>query len=72
MVNGGDLACSLAWDDLSNTISRRGTIISTARSERFHKREGIKDAVASLISNGIGRLVFIEGDDSLSGTEELR
>lgn len=71
-VNGGDLIHPLAWGDLSNTISKGGTIIGTARSERFRKREGMKDAVANLISNGIDRLVSIGGDGSLSGTEELR
>lgn len=71
-VNGGALIHQLTWGDLSNTISKGGTIIGTARSERFRQREGMRDAVANLINSGIDRLVSIGGDGSLSGTEELR
>lgn len=71
-VAGGDLIHELKWGDLSNTIAKGGTIIGTARSERFRQREGMKDAVENFIKNGIDRLVSIGGDGSLSGTEELR
>lgn len=71
-VEGGELIHELKWGDLSNTISKGGTIIGTARSEKFRQREGMKDAVENLINNGIDRLVSIGGDGTLSGTEELR
>ncbi|MDD7541269.1 MAG: 6-phosphofructokinase [Mobiluncus porci] len=71
-VEGGDLIHELKWGDLSNTISKGGTIIGTARSDEFRERSGMMKAVENLIQNGIDRLVSIGGDGTLSGTEELR
>lgn len=71
-VHGGDLIHQLSWGDVSNVISKGGTVIGTARSPEFRERAGMKQAVANLINCEIDRLVSIGGDGSLSGTEELR
>lgn len=71
-VKGGDLIHELEWGDVSNTISKGGTIIGTARCDEFRTREGLLKAAEHLIENGIDRLVSIGGDGSLRGTEELR
>ena len=71
-VEGGDLIKEMAWGDVSSILGRGGTVIGTARSERFREREGMKDAVANFLHHGIDRLVSVGGDGSLAGTDELQ
>ena len=61
----------LKHSDVSNIISRGGTILQTARSLEFKTEEGQKKAVANLEKYGIEGLVVIGGDGSLSGAKVL-
>lgn len=56
---------------VSGIIQRGGTILKTARSERFRTEEGIKTAVANLKNNGVEGMVIIGGDGSFKGAIEL-
>ena len=71
-VQGGSCIHELTWGDVSNTISKGGTIIGTARCPEFRDWEGRLKACENLVKNGIDRLISIGGDGSLRGTEELR
>jgi 6-phosphofructokinase 1 len=57
--------------DVGGIIHRGGTILRTARSERFRTDEGLADAVASLERHSIDGLVVIGGDGSFKGAYEL-
>lgn len=52
-------------------IDRGGTILYSARSERFKCREGQKEAINNLKKNKIEGLVVIGGDGSFRGAHEL-
>ncbi|MGO1459044.1 MAG: 6-phosphofructokinase [Flaviflexus sp.] len=71
-VEGGDLIQEMSWSDVSDILHRGGTIIGTARSDRFREREGMRDAVKNFVTRGIDRLVSIGGDGTQTGTNELR
>lgn len=70
-VEGGDLIQELTWGDVSDILHRGGTVIGTARSDRFREREGMRAAVKNLVTLGIDRLISIGGDGTLTGTNEL-
>lgn len=53
--------------DVSNIISRGGTILKAARCEEFYNKEGRKKAYQSLISRDINGLIVIGGDGSFHG-----
>ena len=57
--------------DVSNIIQRGGTIIRTARSERFRTVEGREQAAENLRGRGVEGLVVIGGDGSFSGGVKL-
>lgn len=71
-VEGGDLIREMAWSDVSDILHRGGTVIGTARSDRFREREGMRAAARNLVERGIDRLVSIGGDGTLTGTNELK
>ena len=52
-------------------IDRGGTILYSARSERFKCREGQKEAINNLKKNKIEGLVVVGGDGSFRGAHEL-
>lgn len=52
-------------------IDRGGTILYSARSERFKCREGQKEAINNLKKNKIEGLVIVGGDGSFRGAHEL-
>ncbi len=52
---------------VSNIINRGGTILKTARSEKFKTKEGRKIAHKNLLDQGIEALVVIGGDGSFTG-----
>lgn len=52
-------------------LQHGGTILKTARSERFRTEEGVEEAVKTLDFYGIDALVVIGGDGSFRGAEEL-
>jgi 6-phosphofructokinase 1 len=62
----GDLV-SLKSNELKKVIQRGGTILKTARSERFLKLEGRKKALQSLKANDIDALIAIGGDGTFKG-----
>lgn len=70
----GLIDASIRQMDLSSVgdiLHRGGTILSTARSERFRTEEGQKHAVNVLDTFGIEGLVVVGGDGSLKGGLEL-
>jgi len=52
---------------VSNILQRGGTILKTARSERFKTVEGRQQAAHNLRKNGIDGIVLIGGDGSFRG-----
>lgn len=57
--------------NVSNIIQRGGTILKTARSDRFKTPEGMEDAYATVTKHGIDALVVIGGDGSLTGARSF-
>ncbi len=55
--------------DVGNIIQRGGTVLKTARSERFRTPEGRKAAYDSLVANDIEALVAIGGDGTFTGAK---
>jgi 6-phosphofructokinase 1 len=55
--------------DVANIIHRGGTILKTARSERFRTKEGRKIAYEALVANDIEALVAIGGDGTFTGAQ---
>ena len=56
---------------VSDIINRGGTILYSARSERFKTEEGMADAIATCKKRGIDGLVVIGGDGSFRGARDL-
>lgn len=56
---------------VGDILQRGGTILKTARSERFRTEEGVNKAVEILETFGIEGLIIIGGDGSLTGGLEL-
>jgi 6-phosphofructokinase 1 len=54
---------------VSNIIQRGGTMLKTARSEKFKTPEGRKQAHDQLVKNGIDALVAIGGNGTFIGAE---
>jgi 6-phosphofructokinase 1 len=61
----------MEWHSVGDILQRGGTILRTARSERFRTKEGQERAVKMLETFGIEGLVIIGGDGSLKGGLEL-
>jgi 6-phosphofructokinase 1 len=57
----------LETTDVSNIIHRGGTILKTARSQRFMTPEGRKQAHENLVDNDIDALIAIGGNGTLTG-----
>lgn len=57
--------------DVSGIIQRGGTILRTARSERFRTPEGRAQAAEVLAKEGIDALIVIGGDGSFTGARAL-
>lgn len=62
---------ALKRESVSGIIHKGGTILKTARSERFKTAAGIETAVKNLAQNHIDGLVVIGGDGSFKGAIEL-
>ncbi len=58
---------SLGPRDVSNIISRGGTILKAARCEEFYDKKGREKAYKNLIANNINGLIVIGGDGSFHG-----
>jgi 6-phosphofructokinase 1 len=61
----------LKRESVSGIIQKGGTILKTARSERFMTLEGVEKAAATLRANEIDGMVIIGGDGSFKGAIEL-
>ncbi len=57
----------LETNDVANIIHRGGTILKTARSERFRTKEGRKMAFDTLLAHDIDALIAIGGNGTLTG-----
>jgi 6-phosphofructokinase 1 len=56
---------------VSNILQRGGTILKTARSDRFKTEEGMKSAADHLKKNSVDALIVIGGDGSFRGAEKF-
>ncbi len=54
---------------VSNILQRGGTILKTARSERFRTPEGRLKAYDNIVKNGVDALVVLGGDGSFRGID---
>ncbi len=61
----------LKRESVSGIIQKGGTILKTARSERFKTNEGLKKAADTCKQNNIDGLIIIGGDGSFKGAIEL-
>src|ERR1700761_9255758 len=69
LINGDMFPMNIK--SVSNIIQRGGTILKTARSERFKTVEGRKKAYENLKANNIDALVAIGGDGTFRGAKEF-
>ena len=72
LVEGGKNIKPMVWDDVQGILEKGGTIIGTARSADFRKREGRLRAARNMVELGIDALIVIGGDGSLTGADLLR
>jgi 6-phosphofructokinase 1 len=72
MVEGGERIQLANWDSVGGILHQGGTVIGTARSDRFRTHEGRLQAVENLIRSGVDSLVVVGGDGSLTGADTLR
>ena len=61
----------MSLSSVGDILHRGGTVLKTARSERFGTEEGVKRAKVILGTFGIDALVVIGGDGSMRGALEL-
>lgn len=66
----GDIK-KMEWKSVGDILQRGGTVLRTARSERFKTEKGQEHAVMMLETFGIEGLVVIGGDGSFRGGLEL-
>ena len=57
--------------DVSNIITRGGTMLYSARSEEFRYEDGLQKALKTCHDNGIDGLVAIGGDGTFRGATDL-
>src|SRR6201996_8843602 len=69
LINGDMFPMNIK--SVSNIIQRGGTILKTARSEKFKTVEGRKKAYENLKKNNIDALVAIGGDGTFRGAKEF-
>jgi len=62
---------SLNRRSVSGIINKGGTILKTARSQRFFTEEGQQQAVKTIHDNGIEGLIVVGGNGSLTGAHIL-
>lgn len=58
-------------NSVGDILQRGGTILKTARSEKFKTEEGLKRALTMLDTFGIEGLIVIGGDGSMRGAETI-
>ena len=72
LVEGGENIRKMCWDSVGGILQRGGTVIGSARCDRFKTRQGRLAAAKNLIENGIEGLIVIGGDGSLTGANVFR
>ncbi|KAI5287399.1 6-phosphofructokinase, alpha subunit [Ascosphaera acerosa] len=72
LVAGGDFIKKMQWEDVRGWLSRGGTLIGSARSMSFKKRDGRRMAARNMIVRGIDAIVVCGGDGSLTGADLFR
>jgi len=72
MLEGGDRIKLLGWREVGGILQQGGTVIGSARCDRFRERNGRLQAAHNLIKNGIEGLIIIGGDGSLTGAHILQ
>ncbi len=63
---------SANWSDVSHILQLGGTVIGSARSDKFRTKEGRKEACKQLLTRKVDGLVCVGGDGSLTGANLLR
>ncbi len=61
----------LSHSSVANIIQRGGTILGTARSEKFKSTRGMAQAKSNLIGNDIDALIVIGGNGTMRGAREF-
>ena len=69
LIDGNFL--ELSSHSVSNILQRGGTILKTARSERFKTPESRKTAFENIKNEGIEALIVLGGDGSFRGIEQF-
>jgi 6-phosphofructokinase 1 len=72
MVEGGKYIQEMSWDSVGGILQRGGTVIGSARSDKFRTYEGRQKAVKNILESEIDALVVIGGDGSLTGANIFR
>src|SRR3954463_1949823 len=65
-----DVFIPMPPESVSNILQRGGTILKTARSERFKTEEGRGKAFDNIKKNEIDALIVLGGDGSFRGIRE--
>ena len=63
---------SLGTTEVSNLLQRGGTILHSARCEKFKQDEHIKHAIDNLNTNDVDALIVIGGNGSFKGAKRLQ
>ena len=69
LVEGGDAFRPMDWDTVGGIMHMGGTVIGTARSDEFRRRDGRLRATQNLVEHGIDRLIVMGGDGSLTAAD---
>lgn len=69
MIDGNFI--DMNYDDVDNIIQYGGTILGSARSDRFRTKEGREQAILNLNKKGIEALIVVGGDGSFTGAHIL-
>jgi len=72
LVDGGDRIRPFTWNEVGGILQKGGTVIGSARCDRFRQRAGRLEAAFNIVTNGIEGLVIIGGDGTLTGAHTLR
>lgn len=72
LVEGQECIRKMDWDSVGGILQQGGTIIGTARSDKFRTRDGRRQAARNLVQLGIDGLIVIGGDGSLTGADIFR
>lgn len=72
LVAGGDAIRRLRSHDVGGILHRGGSVIGSARSAEFRTRDGRRQAARHLLERGVGGLVVVGGDGSLTGADLFR